>query len=135
MDDGYADYGLYRKCILWTGTRLGCVVEKWPLRSYCVGVRCGFHHSGFVNFQSDGYSLLIHKEPFHDVNVGVWYTLSAARIIARIFGGQTVNSNQFSTQILMHLFEHLSDCRRTFVFFFNIQRVQQVTQHTIPCIA
>ena len=40
-----------------------------------------FHHSGFVNSQSDGYHLLIHKEPFCDINVGVWCTLSAASII------------------------------------------------------
>ena len=42
-----------------------------------------FHHSGFVNSHTDSH--LINKEPFHDVNVGVWCTLSAARIIDPTF--------------------------------------------------
>ena len=49
------------------------------------------------------------------VNVGVWCTLSAARIIGPIFF-LTVNSHQYVTHILMQLFEYLSDCRKTFVF-------------------
>jgi len=35
-----------------------------------------------VNSQTGSHGLLIHKEPFHDVNdFGVWCTLSAAGII------------------------------------------------------
>jgi len=58
-----------------------------------------FHLGGYVNSQRNGYwsvgiPLSICILPLHDVKLGVWYALSATRIIGLIFIlTQTVNSH------------------------------------------
>jgi hypothetical protein len=64
-----------------------------------------FHLSGHINSQNTRYCAaenphLVHEQPLHDQNIGVWCAVLGTRIIGPIFFDKTVN-----TEVYMNIFE------------------------------
>jgi hypothetical protein len=68
-----------------------------------------FHLSGYVHSQntriwSDENPHAVHQFPLHDMKIGVWYAVSARRIIGPIFCHEIVNSDRYVRNTLETFF-------------------------------
>jgi len=70
--------------------------------------------------------------PLHDVKVGVWCAIGAARLLDVYFSGERM----FTLMCYIHsdtiFFYHLSNYERTLSLFFS-QTVEQIAQQIILC--
>jgi hypothetical protein len=70
-----------------------------------------FHLQGYINMQNNCYRssqspYLTHKVLLHPVKVGVWYAVSARRIVVPMFFNKTINCERYLC-VEGQLFQHL----------------------------
>jgi hypothetical protein len=81
-----------------------------------------FHVSGNVNAQNSHIwdtekPHVLHQSPLLDIKVGVWYAVSARRVIGPIFFEDTVNSDRYVSDILEPFFQELTDEETRYGYF------------------
>jgi hypothetical protein len=70
-----------------------------------------FHLRGYINMKNNSYwssqnPHLTHKVPLHPVKIGVWYGVSARRIVGPAFFNKTINCERYLHVEGQH-FQHL----------------------------
>ena len=110
--DAYAMYAFYNKWILWTGTFMGCVLEKGTGNMFCL-------------VSSQWCWLSIIGTEFHYVMFG-WCLVCCDCVCDYWFDfSMTVTSHWFVTHIVTQFCEYQSACKRTCAFL-----QQDMTAHT-----
>jgi len=75
------------------------------------------HHSLYVKYQRPLVPILIHKQPLRDVKSGVWWAISATRIITPIFFSKVIDSYEYVTHISTKIPEDLFDYESTYAIY------------------
>jgi hypothetical protein len=84
--------------ILWSGTFMGYLVDNDPTPMWFSSEV--WFISVDANYLLERFTALIHDVPLHDVTVGVWFSMSATRIIGPFLGGGRGGGPQIHTEIL-----------------------------------